>query len=128
MAKVLSAESRGLIVSSELYQAVWQVVSDIPCGRVATYGQVARLAGYPRRARMVSKAMAAAPDSLALPWHRVINAKGQSSLPGELRDIQLGRLSEEGVAVCENRIDLQQYQWDPVFDGMLAEWTDDEAF
>src|SRR5262245_154669 len=59
---------------------IYAVVRRIPKGRVATYGQVAALAGYPGHARQVGYALSALPSGTALPWHRVINARGEISL------------------------------------------------
>lgn len=63
-------------------ERIWTVVAAIPVGRVATYGQVAELAGLPRGARAVGLAMARLPAGTRLPWHRVINATGKVSIPG----------------------------------------------
>ena len=57
---------------SKFDNAIWKVVSQIAAGRVMAYGEVARAAGYPRHARMVSRAMSRSPD--ALPWHRVVKS------------------------------------------------------
>ncbi|MEW5826797.1 MAG: MGMT family protein [Candidatus Bipolaricaulota bacterium] len=93
-----------------LYERIYAVVRQIPRGRVSTYGDVAREAGIPNGARQVGYAMAALgrvprPD---VPWHRVVNAKGESSLGDE----QLTRLREEGILVDgRGRIDLQRFGW-----------------
>jgi len=96
---------------NSLYERIYDVVSGIPDGRVATYGQVAHLAGIPKGARQVGYAMAALgrgaprPD---VPWHRVVNAKGESSVGGE----QIVRLESEGVEFDEQgRIDLKRFGW-----------------
>jgi methylated-DNA-protein-cysteine methyltransferase related protein len=94
------------------YQAIWKVVAAIPRGCVATYGQVARLAGLPRRARLVGTALGEAPAG-RLPWFRVINAQGRISLPpnsaGSRKQRQL--LREEGVLFVKGRVDLRKYGW-----------------
>lgn len=94
------------------FQAIWKVVSAIPRGRVASYGQVARLAGLPRGARLVGPALSAT-DAPKLPWHRVINAAGRIALPpnskGYRRQRQL--LRDEGVVVAKGRVDLARYGW-----------------
>lgn len=109
-------------VASELYELMWKTVAEVPRGRVATYGQIARLAGYPHHSRFVSKAMAAAPVSMQLPWHRILNAQGKSSLNGELQELQRERLAQEGVDFIASKVDLKQNLWNPVLDGMLQEW------
>lgn len=87
----------------------------IPEGRVATYGQIARLVGRPRHARQVGYALAALPEEHEVPWHRVINAKGEISArssPG-YEDYQRILLEEEGVELgLKGRIKLSVYQWD----------------
>ena len=98
------------------YQRIYQVVKRIPSGRVATYGQVARLAGLPGHARQVGYALHALPEKSTVPWHRVVNARGAISLrsmPGaELVQQQL--LQREGVRVGPNgRVRLQQVGWTP---------------
>ena len=98
------------------YQRIYRVVDRIPPGRVATYGQVAALAGLAGHARQVGYALHALPESSRLPWHRVVNAKGEISLrsmPGaEL--VQQQRLAREGVHLQPNgRIPLEQVRWKP---------------
>lgn len=111
-------------VASELYKLMWKTVAEVPHGRVATYGQIARLAGYPHHSRFVSKAMAAAPKSLKLPWHRILNGQGKTSLSGELEALQRERLAEEGIDFIAGKVDLKQNLWNPVLDGMLQEWIE----
>ena len=98
------------------YQRIYQIVGRIPPGRVATYGQVAALAGLDGHARQVGYALHALPESSGVPWHRVVNAKGEISLrsmPGaEL--VQQQRLAREGVHLQPNgRIPLGQVRWRP---------------
>lgn len=104
------------------FEAVWRVVSRIPRGRVATYGQVALMAGLPGAARVAGWAMRALPDGLRIngrevPWHRVINAQGMiSPRRGARGDEGAGsqgrRLRREGVAISgDGRIDLEHYRW-----------------
>jgi methylated-DNA-protein-cysteine methyltransferase-like protein len=93
------------------------VVRRIPRGRVATYGQVARLAGLPTHARLVGYALAALPAATSVPWHRVINARGEISLrrreDGATVEQRL-RLEREGVRVAGNgRIELERFGWSP---------------
>lgn len=95
---------------------IYAVVSRIPEGRVATYGQIAELAGLPGQARQVGYALAALDAGHDLPWHRVVNASGGISLrsfPGsELR--QRAMLESEGVRFdARGRISLPDYRWQP---------------
>jgi methylated-DNA-protein-cysteine methyltransferase-like protein len=87
----------------------------IPHGRVATYGQIAALAGRERAARGVSWILHSSSEAAALPWHRVIGGLGRISLPrGRGFEEQKRRLVAEGVAVGPGgRIDLKRYQWEP---------------
>ena len=101
--------------SPSLYRRIYAVVRQIPKGRVATYGQVARLAGVPRHARQVGYALHALPAASDVPWHRVINAKGRISLRRECGpDItQRLRLEREGVCFIGGRVPLNDYRWYP---------------
>ena len=94
-------------------QRIWQVVAQIPCGCVATYGQVAALAGLPRGARRVGRAMAQLPAGSALPWHRVINAAGRSAIAGAGGVQQRRLLRAEGVVFLNGKVDLGRWQWCP---------------
>lgn len=87
----------------------------IPEGCVATYGQIARLAGRPRGARRVAWLLHSVSQKYDLPWHRVVNAKGEISLrEGGGHRRQKKRLKQEGVKVdAAGRIDLGKYQWQP---------------
>jgi methylated-DNA-protein-cysteine methyltransferase-like protein len=95
------------------HAAIWNIVRTIPKGRVASYGQVARLAGLPRNARMVGKALGEAPAALKLPWFRVMNAAGRIALPPNSRGYreQSRLLRNEGVIVTKGRVDLKKFGW-----------------
>jgi methylated-DNA-protein-cysteine methyltransferase-like protein len=93
---------------------IHKVVSRIPKGRVATYGQIARLAGLGAQARLVGYAMHALPAGTRVPWQRVVNARGEISLPGSGAERQRERLEREGVRFdARGRIDLDRYLWQP---------------
>ncbi len=94
---------------------ILRVIDRIPRGRVATYGQIARLAKLPRRARLVGQTLRNMPDEVLVPWHRVVNAAGRIS-DRDPRDMRRQRelLLAEGVAVSPTgRIDLTRYAWKP---------------
>jgi methylated-DNA-protein-cysteine methyltransferase-like protein len=99
----------------DIDQRIWLVVSMIPRGRVATYGDVARQAGLAGAARRVGRALRGLPDDTRIPWHRVVNASGRISLPAGSRGqvIQRQRLEEEGVVFRGNRLPLADYRWTP---------------
>lgn len=103
------------------FERIWSTVADIPAGCVATYGQVARLAGLPRHARLVGYALHATPDGLEIPWHRVINARGEISFPpGSAQHAeQRARLEAEGVVFIGGRVDLDRYGWQASLDELL---------
>jgi len=92
---------------------IWQVVSLIPHGRVATYGDVARHAGIARAARRVGRALRDLPPDTRIPWHRVINAQGRIALrDGSVAQYtQRQRLEAEGVVFKSNgSIDLTRFR------------------
>lgn len=96
------------------YERIYAATRKIPRGRVSTYGRIARLAGLPGHARQVGYAMHALPAGSTVPWHRVINAKGEISLrkhPGaELTQRML--LEREGVRFnARGRVDLARSGW-----------------
>ena len=88
-------------------------VRRIPRGRVSTYGDIAQVAGLPRRARLVGTVLRQSPGERSLPWFRVINASGRSSLPegSDAQRRQWRLLAAEGVEVRKGRVDLQRYGW-----------------
>lgn len=95
---------------------IYAVVRRVPRGRVATYGQVAALAGLPRHARLVGYALSALPMGTSVPWHRVVNAKGQISPRSSLLshdELQAHLLRREGVRLIEGTIPLDRHQWRP---------------
>ena len=94
-----------------MYKKIYTIVQKIPKGRVATYGQIAHLAGIPRQARRVGYALSALDDESAVPWQRVINAKGEiSERPFAPKQREL--LEEEGIVFGNaSRIDLSDFQW-----------------
>ncbi|NKB68628.1 MAG: cysteine methyltransferase [Candidatus Latescibacteria bacterium] len=94
-------------------QAFYAMVARIPYGKVATYGQIATLAGYPGRARQVGFALAGMPEEMDLPWHRVINAQGKVSprAHSTFHVFQHVLLEQEGVEFKGTRIDLGRYRW-----------------
>ncbi|EHD22702.1 MULTISPECIES: MGMT family protein [Brenneria] len=93
-------------------QRVFQIVAAIPYGKVATYGDVALLTGSPRASRQVGGVLKRLPEDSKLPWHRVINRKGEISLVGGDHQRQKSALRAEGVSFTrEGRIDLDRFRW-----------------
>lgn len=96
------------------YLKIYEIVRQIPRGRVATYGQIADLAGLDGQARQVGYALHAAPSSLKLPWHRVINSRGEVSARtnGDSHELQRHLLEAEGIVFdARGRIDMRTFQW-----------------
>ena len=95
-------------------QRIWHIVAAIPQGKVATYGDIARLAGSPRAARQVGGVLRRLPQGTQLPWHRVINRHGAISLQGDDLLRQRDALATEGIEISDDgRIALEQYRWRP---------------
>ena len=93
-------------------EKIWQVVSRIPRGKVATYGQVARLADLPGYARYVGYTMKMLPSGSKLPWFRVVNQKASCPSPSTVRNIDAaGKIGSRGVVFSEGRFCLQTHQW-----------------
>jgi methylated-DNA-protein-cysteine methyltransferase-like protein len=98
-------------LANNLFQRVYKIVRKIPRGRVATYGQIARMMGMPHGARTVGWAMRACPN--LVPWHRVVNAQGKISVRDtEGFPLQRALLQAEGVRFGKTgNIDLKKYGW-----------------
>jgi methylated-DNA-protein-cysteine methyltransferase-like protein len=95
-------------------QAVLEMVARVPKGKLATYGQIALMAGYPRRPRQVGMVLKGLPENTELPWHRIVNANGyvpsRGRWWGALEQIQ--RLRAEGIEVDDQgNLDLAAYRW-----------------
>jgi methylated-DNA-protein-cysteine methyltransferase-like protein len=102
--------------SVDRYTRIYAVVKRIPCGRVATYGQVAALAGFSGQARQVGYALHSLPEGSDVPWQRVINARGEVSLRSEAgwEHYQRHLLEEEGIVFEDSgKVDLECYRWEP---------------
>jgi len=107
--------------SGDTYQAIYAIVVRIPFGFVATYGQIALLAGYPGCARQAGYALAALENNSSIPWHRVVNARGCIS---PRSNDGLGGLAQRSLLEAEDvcfddreRIDLKRFQWRVVMSG-----------
>lgn len=99
------------------YDAIYAIVRQIPKGKVATYGQVAELASLPGQARLVGYALYRVDEQSDVPWHRVINAKGEiSESPFRYGSDHLQRslLEQEGIQFTpKGKINLREYRWQP---------------
>ena len=112
-------------------QRIWATIRDIPPGCVASYGQVAEIAGVPRGARQVGYALRHLPKNHDVPWHRVIQASGKIAFEKGSRSYkeQAKRLMMEDVVILNGRIDMQKFRWQPDLDELLwkpnASWDGD---
>ena len=100
-------------MSNGYFEKVYEVVKRSPKGKVLTYGAVALLTGYPRRAKFVGYALHVNPQPGVIPCHRVVNRYGETTpafaFGGE--DVQRKLLEEEGVRFTEGKVDLDRYMW-----------------
>ena len=100
------------VLADPFTERIRLVIKSIPSGRVATYGQIAALAGNPRGARQVARVLHSSSRKHALPWHRVINVRGMISLPeGHGYELQRSLLEGEGVQFEGERVDLERFAW-----------------
>jgi methylated-DNA-protein-cysteine methyltransferase-like protein len=111
-------------------ERIYETVRDIPSGNVASYGQVAEIAGIPRGARQVGWALRQLSRGEDVPWHRVITASGRIAFEaGSARfEKQQALLAQENVTVTAGRVDMRKYRWRPELDELLwkptSAWDD----
>lgn len=107
--------------SAQRMERIRATVADIPAGSVASYGQIAEIAGIPRGARQVGYALRTLPSDSDIPWHRVIQSSGRIAFDKGSRayNRQSRRLIMEGVVILEGRIDMRKYRWQPDLDELL---------
>ncbi len=98
---------------SNTYGKIWSTVRKIPRGKVATYGQIARLSKLPRQARLVGYALHSLPYGIEIPWQRVVNAQGRISFPEQSQTYKKQKelLTKEGILFNKGRIDLKRFGW-----------------
>jgi len=97
-------------IVSPFSEEVIKIIQAIPAGKVASYGQIAMIAGNPRAARQVSRILHTCTKKYNLPWHRVINSQGKISLKDEGFELQYGLLKAEGVEFgLNNTIDFKKF-------------------
>ena len=110
---------QGKAASSGAFERIYEVVRHIPRGMVASYGQVALLAGNPRWARVVGYALHANPDPEGIPCYRVVTKDGRTSPAFAFggADIQRALLEADGVQfTADGRVDMAKYQWEGLCD------------
>ena len=97
---------------SPFNKRVVEIIKKIPVGKVATYGQIAKLAGNNKAARQISRILHSSSEKYDLPWHRVINSQGKISMrSGDGLEMQKAMLESEGIQVIVDKIDLNKFQW-----------------
>ena len=107
------------MLKDNFYQRVYEIVSKIPAGKVATYQQVATIAATPRAAQAVGWALRVLPDNTKIPWQRVINSQGIISIENLRfpKEYQAKTLRNEGIKVKlmdgNHFVDLKKYFWQP---------------
>jgi methylated-DNA-protein-cysteine methyltransferase-like protein len=101
--------------SLEKYKAIHGIVLRIPIGKVASYGQVASLAGLPGRARLAGKALGTTINQSKIPWYRVLRSDGRIAFAEgtEQHNLQASLLRQESVIVNKGKVRMRDFQWDP---------------
>ncbi len=110
-----------VVKASDKTKRIWKTVQAVPAGKVASYGQIADLAGLPGRARLVGKSLGLSPPSMQLPWYRILRSNGQLAFEkgSAQAEKQKGLLQQEGVVVFNNRVKLKHFGWQPDLAEML---------
>ena len=105
----------------ERARRIMATIEDIPRGRVASYGQVADIAGVPRGARQVGYVLRHLPAGHELPWHRVLRASGEIAFPKDSQGFreQVRRLKDEDVPVSRGRVNMERWRWQPDLDELI---------
>jgi methylated-DNA-protein-cysteine methyltransferase-like protein len=114
----MKTKRKGPTKDNSFGQRLKDVIKKVPKGKVATYGQIAALAGNPLAARQVARILHSSSEKDKLPWYRIVNRQGRISLrPGYGYEIQKELLRQEGIEFDENdTIDFDHYLWSPSWD------------
>lgn len=102
--------------TNELHRQILEVIALIPHGKVASYGQIAKLAGLPKHARLVGYVLKHLDGESMIPWYRVINSQGKISVTrinekGE--NVQQNLLEQEGIYLLNGKVSLKVFGWQP---------------
>lgn len=124
----LEPKSKAPMTREQRLKRLWSTVADIPPGSVASYGQVAEIAGIPRGARQTAWALRHAPDDLDLPWFRVITASGKLAFKEGTASFkrQKDLLAKDGVVLLNGKVNMTEYRWEPDLDELL--WKPSDAW
>lgn len=92
---------------------IYTIIANIPAGFVASYGQVATLAGYPQNSRLVGRLLKQMPEDSVIPWHRVVNSQGKISFPAgsDKYQEQRQKLLLEGVSFKNDKVNMRECRW-----------------
>lgn len=99
--------------TNELHRQILEVIALIPYGKVASYGQIAKLAGLPKHARLVGYVLKHLDRESVIPWHRVINSQGKISVTRINEKVQQALLEQEGVYLLNGKVSLKIFGWQP---------------
>ena len=108
---LISAHDSSMSASTENRQAVLTALASVPAGKVVSYGDLAREAGLPGAARAIGRILRTLPKDTVLPWHRVVNARGEISIPHQGALVQRERLEAEDVVFLNGRVDMKTHRW-----------------
>ncbi len=102
-------------------QRIYETICDVPPGTVASYGQIAELAGIPRGARQVGRALRELPKGSVVPWYRILTASGKLAFEVDSAAWrrQVDRLAAEEVVLTNGRVNMSLYRWQPDLDELL---------
>ena len=102
--------------TNELHRQILEVIALIPYGKVATYGQIAKLAGLPKHARLVGYVLKHLDTCSEIPWYRVINSQGKicvTRINQQGENVQQSLLEEEGIYLLNVKVSLKEFSWQP---------------
>ncbi len=101
-----------LLAMNEFKTQILMTIHQIPLGKISTYGDIASFSGFPGYARQVGQLLKKLPNGSTLPWHRVINSKGEIALSGDDYISQREKLEQEGIVFNQSgKVNLKRYRW-----------------
>jgi len=115
--------STSINANNKAYERIFNTIDKIPKGKVASYGQIADLAGLPGRARLVGKSLGYVPKERKVNWHRVLRSNGKFAFPlgSPQALLQKDLLQEEEVVVINNGVKMNLFKWQPDLYSLMHE-------
>ena len=109
----INLQTRSFLININNKEKIWQIVHQIPLGKVASYGQIAKLAGLPGYGRYVGYTMKTLPTSTKLPWYRVVNSQGSISFKKGTKQylLQKSLLEKEGIVFIKGKFPMSKFGW-----------------